>query len=303
MQPQHYYVALEAKDPEQKLVVRIALSYEQAAKMMLYNGEVECTLEQYRDTTGKLVSEKVEPPKTVHQRMKERLTETNEDLLKRVEDIRRDLYEMVNGDVKRNKGKIEELLDSIKVVQSHLKSNQSFVVQQAEEELQSMQNNAAGQLGLYIQTKLGVEAPVDAIKQLIPISDGPLLLGEPITPVKDDYELKPREILPGETCQDYINRIEREDPKLAIIVLQSSYMMVHKKLPTKSELFEVWIQENCDSDELQTEYGNYRLELIQKGFDDKSFRNWAQTKFSELLETYKIDLESLDIDRLLDGKR
>jgi len=36
--------------------------------MLLYNGEVECTLERYRDENGELVSEKVEPPKIKRKR-------------------------------------------------------------------------------------------------------------------------------------------------------------------------------------------------------------------------------------------
>ena len=221
LQPQHYFVSMDIHDPDHKLVARVSLSYEQAAKMMLYNGDVECTLTQYRDTSGKLVSEEVEPPKTVHQRMKERLSETQESLLKRVEDVRRDLYEMVNGDAKRNKGKIEELLESVKVIQSHLKANESFVVQQAEEELCEMQSNAAGQLGLFLQSKFGIEAPEDAIKQLIPVSKEPLLLGEPIEPVQDNYQLKHREQKPiddmtamqvADLLQKRLSQIEKAQP-------------------------------------------------------------------------------------------
>lgn len=197
LQPQQYYVSLDVKDPEGKEVVRIALSYEQAAKMLMYNGDVECTLERYRSTTGELISEKVEPPKSIHQRMTERLAETQDSILKRIEDMRRDLYDMVNGDTKRNKGKIEELLNSINIIQSNLTKNQSFVVQQAEEELQTMQNNAAGQLGFFIQSKLNnIEIDTNTIKQLIPISNTPLLLNEPVIPVKDDYTLRKRTTKP-----------------------------------------------------------------------------------------------------------
>ena len=111
------------------------------------------------------------------------------------------------------------------------------------------------------------------------------------------------EVLPDESVQEYINRITKENPKVAIIALQSSYLIVYKKLPTKSELFDVWFEENRESDELQTEYGDHRLELIQMGKDNTSFRDWAHQKFSEILETYQINMESLDIDRILDGKR
>jgi hypothetical protein len=173
IQKQHYYVSLNLEDPEGKTVARVALSYEQAARMLLSNGDVECTLEHYRGNDGTLIEEKVEPPKTIHERMKERMGNTQASLLNRVEDIRRDLHDMVNGDEKRNKGKIKELLQSVEVVKSHLKSNETFVVHQAEEELADMQNNAMGQLGMFLQSKFGLEAPKDALKQLLPIANGP----------------------------------------------------------------------------------------------------------------------------------
>ena len=108
--------------------------------------------------------------------------------------------------------------------------------------------------------------------------------------------------VPVETVQECINRIARENPKLAISALQSSYMIIYKKLPTENDLFDVWFQENQESDELQTEYGDHRLELIQIGQDNISFRDWAREKFSALLETHQINLESLNVDRFLDNK-
>ena len=191
LQPQHYFVSLDVKDPEGKELARVALTYEQAARMMLYNGDVECTLMRYRGIDGKMTEEKVEPPKTVHQRMKERLGETQVSLLKRVEDVRRDLYDMINGDEKRSKTKIKEMYDNIATIKAHLQGNEAFVVQQAEEELGEMQSNAAGQLGIFLQTK-GLDAPAEALKQLLPVSNGPLLIGEEVKPVQDSYELKAR---------------------------------------------------------------------------------------------------------------
>jgi len=153
LQPQHYYVTIDITDPEGKSLARVALSYEQAAKMLLYNGHVECTLQRYRDATGKTAVEKVEPPENVHKRMKRRLSETHKALLERIEDVRLSLHDMVNGDKKANKTTILNLLQEMDTIQNHFLENQSFILQQSEEELSSMQNNAAGQLSLFLQTK------------------------------------------------------------------------------------------------------------------------------------------------------
>jgi hypothetical protein len=169
LQPQHFYVSLSIDDPEGKALVRVALSFEQAARMLLYNGDVPCTLERYRDTKGELVAEKVEPPETVHQRMKSRLGNTQKELLKRIEDAEKDVYDMINGNIKPGKKSLSELMNNINTIKSHFVSNQSFVVQQAEEELGKMQSNVAGQLGTFLQSKIGIQAPeeLDSVSNFI----------------------------------------------------------------------------------------------------------------------------------------
>lgn len=195
LQPQMHYVHLSLEDPEGRLIARVALSYEQATRMLMYNGDVECTLEKYVGPDGKLTEEIVIPPKTVHARMKDRLDESTASVLKRLEDIRRDLDDMVEGDSKRSKAQLRELLSNVEVVKSHIVANRDFDVQKAEEELCEMQQNAMGQLGVYIQNKTGIEAHEQILKALLPISrpDEQLLIGTEITPVVDDYQLKVRE--------------------------------------------------------------------------------------------------------------
>jgi len=190
LQPQYHYVSLEIKDPEEKELVRVALSFEQAARMLLYNGEVECTLIRYRDLKGNMTSEKVNRPDTVHDRMKKRLREEFESLDKRIEDIRRDLHDLVNGDTKPNKKTLEELLHEVETVKSHYHSNRDFVLQQSEEELSKMQSNAAGQLSLFLQSK-GFSVTDEESKKMLPISSSPLMIGN-TKPVEDNYELKER---------------------------------------------------------------------------------------------------------------
>jgi hypothetical protein len=241
MQPQHYYVHMEIKDPNNKLVARIGLSYEQVARMMMSNGEVECTLIKYRGEDGKYVEEKVEPPKSVHQRMKERMGETQASLSKRLEDIRRDLYAMINGDMSRSKGKIEEILEAVKVVQSHYMGNETFVVKQAEEELGAMQNNAIGQMGIFLQSKFGLEAPADALKQLLPVIEEKLLSTD-AKPVDDNYDMKERLQKPidemtamqvADLISDKLRQIERmlpEDGKRIPHLYQTNAQESHGKV-------------------------------------------------------------------------
>lgn len=198
LQPQHYYVSIGLKDIDGRIIAQAGLSYEQAAKMLLYSGDVACTLERYRSETGELISEKIEPPKTVHRRMNERLSDSNDALLNRLYDVERDLVAMVDGNERKSKGKLQELVSAVNTIRSHLKANTNFIVQQAEEELGEMQNNAAGQLAIHLQ-RLGVSIDEpEKLSTLIPTGAPTNLIADKATPVKDDYELKERKLKPVE---------------------------------------------------------------------------------------------------------
>ena len=198
LQPQHYYVLLKLNDPDGKLVAEVGLSYEQAARMLLYSGEVDCTLQKYRNREGVLVEEVVTPPETVRERMGKRLADVEGSLAQRLSDVQKDLYAMINGHVKPGKANLEEMRENIDTVLSNLSSNRDYVVQETEKELAAMQSNMAGQLGIFLQTRTGAELPAEALKQLLPVSDGPLLIGENIDPVIDSYEPKERIPVPVE---------------------------------------------------------------------------------------------------------
>jgi len=172
LQKQHYYVSLTIYNPDREELVRVGLSFEQAARMLMYNGDVECTLERYRDVDG-------------------RMGKSHESLNKRLEDAKRDLYDMVNGNKPRGKKALQDLMHDIDVIQSHFKSNQTYVVQQAEEEVGHIQSNAVEQLGMFIESK-GIDAPKDLLTKMIPVSNQPLLTDEKVEAVDDDYELKER---------------------------------------------------------------------------------------------------------------
>lgn len=198
LQPQQYYVLLKLNDPEGKLVAEVGLSYEQAARMLLYSGEVDCTLQRYRNREGVLVEEVVTPPETVRERMGKRLADVEGSLAQRLSDVQKDLYAMINGHVKPGKANLEEMRENINTVLSHLSSNRDYVVQETEKELAAMQNNMAGQLGLFLQAHTGVDFPQEALKQLLPVANSPLLIGEMIDPVVDSYEPKERKPVPIE---------------------------------------------------------------------------------------------------------
>lgn len=94
------------------------------------------------------------------------------------------------------------------------------------------------------------------------------------------------EMQPDETCEDYIDRIQKENPALMIAALQSAYVMVHHKIATKEQLFDLWFQEN--SEELETEFHH-----------NENFREFAIQKFNQIIEKNHINIFEVDIDLIL----
>jgi len=192
MVPQHHYVSLTVKDPEDRLVARVALTFEQMTRMLMYNGEVPCTLERYRGMDGQLIVEQVERPKTVRSRMKERLGESRQELRSRIADLKKDLYEAVAGG-SAGKRKLEDFLSQADTILSHFGENDDFVVQQAEEELGTMQTQVACQLGVFLQAQHGLNVDESTLVKLLPVGEASNLLADKsAAPVVTGYKPKAR---------------------------------------------------------------------------------------------------------------
>jgi hypothetical protein len=192
MVPQHHYVSLTVKDNQGKLVARVALTFEQMTRTLMYNGEVPCTLERYRGDDGQLVEEKVERPKTVRNRMKERLGTSRQELKTRIADLKKDLYEAVAGG-SAGKKKLEGMLAQADTILSHFGENDDFVVQQAEEELGAMQTQAACQLGVFLQTQHNLTVDESALVKLLPVGEASnLLTDKSVQGVTTGYVAKER---------------------------------------------------------------------------------------------------------------
>ena len=150
---------------------------------------------RYRGTDGEMHREEVEPPPSARERMRERLDETTGGLQKRMEDLRRDLFELANSTKAASKKKLREMELSTRVIQSHYDSNLPFVVQQAEEEVHATQEAAKIQLASFVKEKWGIEAEPDTFIPLL--AEDEKALPAPVEkPEKDDYELQDRELKP-----------------------------------------------------------------------------------------------------------
>jgi hypothetical protein len=197
LSPQHHFIALTIEDTEGKIIARVAMTFDQFTHMLVSNGETTCTLERYRDANGKMAEDVVTPPPTIEDKMKERMKEYRENLGARMNDVYKDIYEMMNSGVKPGKKKLEELLRDIDTVRSHFKANENFVMQQTEEELSQMQENARVQLSTYLKT-LGADIAPSEIKFLSDPTATKLIASGETRPILEPYTKKIREDKPME---------------------------------------------------------------------------------------------------------
>jgi len=197
--PQRRFVEIRMNDAERKLVSRAAMTLDQFATFLVSNSETVCTLLDYRDE-AKLIHEEVEPPETVNDRMTKRMGDSHKELNSRIEDLEKDIYEMINGGKKGEK-QLEELYHNIKVIKSHYESNDTFVVEQVQEEVGKIQENMRAQI-LNVASGLGLNVNKEDIKalegnreDLLKLSSGEKKSSVPVT---TGYEKKLRKEKPLE---------------------------------------------------------------------------------------------------------
>jgi len=191
---QSFFVEMEVKDPNGALVCDIAMSYEQFVRTLLFNGDVPVTLLKYRNIDGKLSEEKVPIPDSSRDSLIKDLDETIGGVANRIIDMRKDLYEILNSTKTVSKKKIEDLLEQIKVIESHYNSNIPYVTQEAVKKVSKIQDNAKSQLAIAMNQMIGSDSfKPEHFTRLI---EGESIMALPdytAEPVDDDYKLKDRE--------------------------------------------------------------------------------------------------------------
>jgi hypothetical protein len=191
---QHRYMHVALKEDDNKIVAEAFLTFEQFSEFLVAGSETICTLRQFRPVGETLLQEKVTPPESVQKRTVDRFGESFSDLLKRIEDLRRDMHELVNGNAKPNKAKLSQLLNDVDTIKSHYRSNQTFVVKQGAEEVEKIQDNLRTQLSFVMKEK-GLNIEPNAIKALEGIAGMSEihLLPSSEEPIIEKYEMKPRQ--------------------------------------------------------------------------------------------------------------
>jgi regulator of replication initiation timing len=190
---QNFYVEMEVKDPNDKLVCQIGMSYEQFVRIMLSSNNVPVTLLKYRNEDGELVKEEVEKPDSAKDALIKDLDETIGSVNDRISDLKKDIYELVNSGKSVGKKKMEDLLSQIEVIESHYNSNISFVTQEAVNRVGEVQDNVKTQLSIAMNNMINSNSfePND-FKKLIEGESQISLPDYTIKPIIEYYKKKER---------------------------------------------------------------------------------------------------------------
>lgn len=209
--PQTRFVNITVTNQASQVIMDIAMTFEQLAHMLVSNMDTDCTLTRYFNE-GDRKCDTVKVPESPYASMKRNLGDAHTELMDRMTDIQRDLYEMVNGG-SSSKSKIKELLQSVEVLQSHYKSNLSFHISEAENKLQNAGANLMTQIALAVNN-FGVDVSPEVIKNALPMEmsfDAPANLALPAPEsnvtnyVRTERETKPVEAMTAMEVADALS--------------------------------------------------------------------------------------------------
>lgn len=231
---QHFYIEMDVKDPDDKMVCKIGMSYEQFVRVMLGSSDVPVTLLSYRDKDGNLVKEEVEKTDSARDSLVKELKETIGSVNDRISDLRKDIYELVNSGKSVGKKKLEDLLDQIKTIETHYNSNIPFVTQEAVNRVGEIQDNAKTQLTIAMNSLINSNCfEPENFKSMIEGDSQISLPDYTNDPTVEDYQKKER----VEKPIDEMTNMELADK---ISIMLKKFEKLEDKEKGKQEYSALW---------------------------------------------------------------
>ena len=142
-------IRIEIQGPNGRNLVCVDMSLDQFASALVSNSHTPCTVSSYWSVNDDNVrlQERVKPPESVTERMRQRLADSfsdNDEIAKKIQS----LLESAGTKGKMGKKDIEELSNEFSRYVSHRQGNASFVVEQALEETAAIVETAAAHIAL-----------------------------------------------------------------------------------------------------------------------------------------------------------
>lgn len=143
--PHRKFIRISLKLPDGRYYGSFEMSFDQFATALVLPTETPCTWDRYMDVNEHNVwmSEVVNPPQPIKERMADRLVSQLDDVDNKFEEAMTKLREQIDTGKAMSKTKLIDLLRDLEIVKCHADSNRDFVVDQALEETAKIVEGAA----------------------------------------------------------------------------------------------------------------------------------------------------------------
>jgi len=141
----NHTVHISITSPDGREICDVMMTFDQFASFLVSNTTTPCTLWRYWSVNDKCVwlSEIVKPPENINDRMEQRLRDRLEEMKTQMETIQSDLNKHILEGKAMNKTKLSELQKQLRWFMEAFDSNRNFTIQQAQEEVSSIVEQAA----------------------------------------------------------------------------------------------------------------------------------------------------------------
>lgn len=165
---QSRFVRMEIHGPDGRTLVRVNCSFEQFAAALFSNMQTPCTLESYWSINDDnvLLTERVKPPASITDRMKQRLANNLDEVDERLNDVIKQLTEAAESGKAIGKAKAKELARELAICHEHRRENIPFTVEQAAEETGKILEAAAIHLATKYRTEPDAIVGITALKAI-----------------------------------------------------------------------------------------------------------------------------------------
>lgn len=163
------WVRLTVNSPDGREICVVSLTFDQFASFLVSNSSTPCTIDRYWSVNDQDVhlTEVVKIPDSINNRMSQRLNDRLDESRKSMAELRAEIASHVDSNKSMSKTKLAELHRKLGWFMESFESNRDFTVEQAQEEVSSIVEQAA--CAIAWEHKLSIDEVLDSapIKALV----------------------------------------------------------------------------------------------------------------------------------------
>lgn len=136
------YPGIQVISDDGRQLLGVALTFEQLAQMLVGSMETDCTLEYAHGEKP----DEVVPPPSLSQRATQVFGDIQSDMLGRMQAAHDRVYDLLNSGKSAGKTALNEVLHDLRVIRDNFKSNQGYMLNRMQEDVERMRDSVVAQL-------------------------------------------------------------------------------------------------------------------------------------------------------------